>query len=257
MRNEESLAPTERFSSRVADYVRARPSYPAAVLDFLEKRCGFNRDWVVADVGAGTGISTQLFAEHGNVVYAIEPNAAMREAGEDILAAYPRVSWREGTAEATGLPAASLDLVLAAQAFHWFDLVLAQQEFRRILRSGGFVALLWNDRRSSGTPFLVAYEQFLLEYATDYQKVNHRNVDGQHLDSFWGAGCWESAVVPHVQRLDWFGFLARVQSSSYIPSAEHPQYPVMRQALEVLFAEHAQSGEIEIVYDARLYWGPL
>ena len=154
------LRSTERFSDRVADYVRYRPSYPPDLLDCLRRNCGLTPHWIIADVGSGTGLLTKIFLENGNRVFAVEPNAAMRAAGEEFLRGFEQLASREGRAEATGLEAHSVDLVAAGQAFHWFDRRRARAEFERILKPSGWVALVWNERLTS-TPFLADYEQLL------------------------------------------------------------------------------------------------
>src|SRR5712691_7831802 len=137
----------QRFSNRVADYVRYRPGYPPAVLDLLRTDCGLRPDHVVADIGSGTGILSKLFLENGNRVFGVEPNAEMRQAGEEYLASYDGFSSIEGSAESTTLADSSVDFITAAQAFHWFDPQAARREFARILKPGGWVVILWNDRR--------------------------------------------------------------------------------------------------------------
>src|SRR3954467_5791308 len=113
---------TTRFTDRVEDYVRYRPSYPAAeLLDFLTAKTGFDASWVVADIGSGTGISTEMFLRNGNKVYGVEPNDAMRQKAEELLKEYPGFTSVNGTAENTQLPDKSVGLVLAGQAFHWFN----------------------------------------------------------------------------------------------------------------------------------------
>ncbi len=159
------LAPTARFSDRVADYVQYRPDYPAALLDWLQRECGVNKNWRVADVGAGTGISSKMFLDAGYRVTAVEPNGPMRAAAEHWLQGYEYFDAIDGRADATGLPDASVDLVTVAQAFHWFDEEATRREFARILRPGGLAAIWWNSRRLRGTRFLEGYEALLLNTA--------------------------------------------------------------------------------------------
>src|SRR4051812_35209407 len=111
----------ERFSNRVANYVKYRPGYPPEILEIFRDEMNLTGDSVVADIGSGTGISARVFLENGNPVFGVEPNAAMRAAAKEFLKSFPQFESVEGTAEATNLPDRSVDLVIAAQAFHWFD----------------------------------------------------------------------------------------------------------------------------------------
>lgn len=167
-------SPTDRFSDRVENYVRYRPSYPAAVLDVLREEIGLTPDWSIADVGSGTGISAALLLDNGNEVFAVEPNGPMRAAAEKLLAPYPKFHAVDGTAEATTLDARSVDAVVAAQAFHWFDPAAFGGECRRILKPNGWAVLLWNARRLDATPFLRGYEELLQKYGTDYARERRR-----------------------------------------------------------------------------------
>src|SRR5256885_16806379 len=158
----------QRFSNRVADYVRYRPGYPPAVLDLLRAECSLRPGHVIADIGSGTGLLSELFLKNGNRVYGVEPNEAMRQAGEEYLAAYDGFSSIEGSAESTTLDDASVDFVTAGQAFHWFQQEAARTEFRRILKPDGWIVVAWNDRQME-TPFASAYEDLLVKYGTDYK----------------------------------------------------------------------------------------
>jgi len=164
---------TSRFSDRVENYVRYRPGYPAGALQLLQAECGLAPAHVVADIASGTGIWTRMLLENGNPVYGVEPNAEMRQAGERLLASFPNFTSVAGKAEATTLAGSSVDFVTAAQAAHWFDRESSRQEFARILRPGGWLVLLWNERVTDATTFLRAYEQLLLTYGTDYELVRH------------------------------------------------------------------------------------
>lgn len=246
-----------RFSDRAGDYARHRPHYPAALIDLLVQRCGFAADWIVADIGAGTGILTELILRHGNPVYALEPNDAMRAVAEAALAAYPTFHSSSGRSEATGLPAASIDLVVAGQAFHWFEPVATRREFQRILRPDGWVALVWNSRRSSGTPFLAAYQQMLDDFGTDYRQVDHQYVvDDAALARFFG-GPFSEDVMPNRQVLDLAGLAGRVFSTSYTPGIGDPRRAPMQARLEEIFARHAVDGHVVMEYDTQLYLGRL
>ena len=111
----------ERFTSRVETYAKYRPGYPVEIIDLLKRECGLTPESIVADIGSGTGKSSEPFLAHGNVVFGVEPNAAMRDVAERLFRDQPRFRSIKGSAESTTLPDSSVDLITAGQAFHWFD----------------------------------------------------------------------------------------------------------------------------------------
>ncbi len=252
--------PTRRFSNRVDNYIRYRPSYPAAVLVPLRQR-GLTDQWTIADVGSGPGNLTRLFLDNGNRVYGVEPNDEMRQAGERLLRGYPGFTSVEGTAEATTLADDSVDLVVAGQAFHWFDHRRARSEFERILRPPRRVALVWNERQLASTPFLAAYERLLQEYGTDYEQVRHRAAadaaDTAALREFFAPHGYEMAAFTNRQVFDFEGLHGRLLSSSYAPVAGQPGHDAMLQALRSLFEEHQTDGVVTLEYDTRVYDGRI
>jgi SAM-dependent methyltransferase len=251
------LKPTERFSDRVADYVRYRPDYPVAMLEWLQREYSVNPHWRVADVGAGTGISSKLFLDGGYCVIAVEPNEAMRTAAEQWLGDNARFSAVDGHATATGLDDASIDLVIVAQAFHWFDQEAARREFHRILKPGGLAAIVWNSRRLTGTPFLQGYEALLKEYGTDYTSVAERYGDEPQMRAWFGTGYLGMGRFDHGQLLDFDALSGRLMSSSYAPRHGHPSHEPMMQALRELFDSCAQDGHISFDYDTVIYVGKV
>ncbi|MBI2425460.1 MAG: class I SAM-dependent methyltransferase [Candidatus Hydrogenedentes bacterium] len=251
------MDPTARFSDRVENYIRFRPGYPAGLMDALEERIGLDASWVVADVGSGTGILSAVLLSHGNTVYGVEPNQEMREAAERLLGAHGSFHSVAGSAEDTGLAAESVDLVTAGQAFHWFDRDRAHREFARILRPGGYVALVWNDRKPGATPFLESYERLLVTQAIDYNEVNHRNVDDAQLARFFGAGNYLQVELPNAQHFDWEGLRGRALSCSYVPGEGHPAHAQFMGALREIYEAHQTGGEVIFEYDTRLYAGCL
>lgn len=246
----------QRFSSRVADYIRYRPGYPSAVLPLLGTECGLKPGHVVADIGSGTGFLSELFLKNGNRVYGIEPNDAMREAGEEYLASYDNFSSIVGSAEATTLEADSVDFVSAGQAFHWFEPYATRTEFRRILKANGWTVVLWNDRRTD-TVFADAYENLLVKYGTDYKVVREAYPEAHVMQEFFGAATVSRKVLPNEQVLDWEGLLGRLRSSSYAPEEGHPNYAPMLADLEQLFRASEKDGHVRMQYATHVYYGRL
>ncbi|GAC1514965.1 MAG: class I SAM-dependent methyltransferase [Chloroflexota bacterium] len=250
--------PTRRFSSRVDDYVRYRPSYPGAVVDVIRQHCGLTGAWVVADIGSGPGHLTRLFLANGNPVIGVEPNREMREAGEHLLRDAPRFTSVDGTAEDTTLDDDSVDLIVAGQAFHWFDHRAARREFDRILTAHRWVALVWNERRTTSTPFLAAYEELLLRHAPEYARVGHRLVVGDDvLAEFFGPNGYGRATVPNQQVFDFQGVRGRLLSSSYAPRPGHEGYEAMIADLRRLVDAYQVNGTVTLEYDTTIYHGRL
>ena len=249
--------PKQRFSNRVEDYARYRPGYPAAILDALRETCGLQPESVIADVGSGTGLLAQMFLENGNLVYGVEPNAAMREAGEQLLEKYPHFCSVAGSAEATTLPGASVDFIVVGQAFHWFEPAATRGEFSRVLRPGGWVAVLWNERMTDTTPFLREYELFLRRFGTDYEKVSETYPREQHMKKFFGTGNFEAGFFPNEQVFDFEGLRGRLLSSSYAPPTGHPNHEPMLAELKRLFDAHQKDGHVRIEYKTHMYYGQL
>ena len=248
---------TGRFSTRVADYVKYRPGYPPAVLRLLEEECGLDSASVVADVGSGTGLLSELFLRNGNRVYGVEPNREMRGAGERLLAAYANFVSVDGRAEGTTLDDRSVDFVTAGQAFHWFDPPRARREFMRILRPGGWVVLVWNDRSTAGTPLLEDYERLLLEYGTDYKEVSVKYAEESMLAALYGPGEIRTQSFDNEQVFDLEGLRGRLTSSSYSPQPGHPDFDPMMRELESIFRRHEREGRVVVSYDTKVFYGRL
>jgi SAM-dependent methyltransferase len=247
---------TSRFSDRVENYVRYRPGYPAQVIQELQSQCGLVPSHVVADIASGTGIWTRLLLENCNRVFGVEPNAEMREAGERLLAPFANFISIAGTAEATTLADDSVDFVTAAQAAHWFNRERARREFVRILKPGGWLVLLWNERLTESTKFLRDYEQLLLAYGTDYEEVRHeRTTDAVH--EFFDPSPFRERAFEMRQEFDYAGVEGRLLSSSYAPGPEHKQHAPMLRELQRIFDANAVGGRVAFEYKTRLYFGHL
>ena len=244
--------PTSRFTDRVENYIKYRPSYPVEVIEYLKSEGILKTDSVIADIGSGTGISAELFLKNGNVVYCVEPNDAMREAAEKLLSEYSNFRSINATAEDTTLPDNTINLIICAQAFHWFDITKVKVEFRRILKPAGRICLMWNERILDGNPFLIAYEKLLLKYGTDYKNVRHENIDNIKLNEFFGSG-YITKTFPNKQVFDLAGVTGRLLSSSYTPQYDSPMYEPMLAELNEIFEKNQVDGKIEFLYDTNIY----
>lgn len=251
-------APTKRFTDRVANYIAYRPKYPAAVVEFMRAELGLGQSSIVADVGSGTGIWTEILLRQGGcrTVYAVEPNDAMREAAETLLGELPGFVSVNGAAEATTLAEACVDLVTAAQAFHWFDAGQARGEFARILKPGGTVALLWNMRKFDANPFLRELERILRAYGTDYADGVAEFPRDEAVESFF-THSYSTKSFPNAQIFDYEGLRGRWLSASYVPLAGHPNHEPMFDALRRAFDEYNTDGTVAIEYDTVIYYSRL
>jgi SAM-dependent methyltransferase len=248
---------TRRFSNRVEAYLAGRPRYPSAIVTHLEAIGALPVRAIVADVGVGTGHSAEPFLEAGHTVIGIEPNAPMRAAGLEFLARFPGYSARDGTAESTGLTPASVDLVIAAQAFHWVNAAGFRAESLRILRPGGWAALIWNDRDLEGSPFLAGYEALLIDYGNDYRAIRYRHQGTDSIPVYFGGRDPAVAEFRHQRRMDWAALAALAGSASYLPAPGQPRHDELMEALRALFEVHASNGTIEMRYTCRVHAGRL
>jgi SAM-dependent methyltransferase len=245
---------TSRFSDRVGNYIRYRPGYPPEALHVLKSDSGLAPIHSVADIASGTGIWTRMLLENGNNAFGVEPNAEMRQAGERLLAGFPKFTSVAGTAEATTLPDKSVDFVTSAQAAHWFDRGRARREFGRILKPGGWLVLLWNEWLTSSTAFLRDYEHLLLTFGTDYEDVRHERTTGA-VNEFFDPAPFQERVFELRQEFDYAGLEGRLLSSSYAPGPEHPSHAPMLRDLRRIFETHAIGGRVTFDYKTRVYFG--
>jgi len=241
----------------VDDYVRYRPSYPPEVVELLTEECRLLPESEIADVGSGTGILSKLFLAAGYRVTGVEPNADMRAAGDQLLEGYSNFSSVGGRAEATGLPDAGVDLVLAGQAFHWFDPRAARREFARILRPPRWVALIWNERLVDETDFLRGYEVLMQRYAPEYGASDHRRIDAKAIGAFFGHERWKLATFPNPQYMDFQHLRGRMMSSSYAPVPGHENHEPLMDSLERLFRKTNENGQVDFLHRTNVYYGAL
>ncbi len=247
----------QRFSNRVADYLRYRPGYPAGVLGFLSDTCGLHTKHIIADVGSGTGLLSKLFLDNGNPVYGVEPNAEMYAAGEDFLHHYPNFAGVIGSAEDTTLAEHSVDFVTAGQAFHWFAPNAARTEFSRILKPGGWVVVIWNERLTDTTPFLRDYEALLHRFGTDYARVSDSYPRREQMLAFFRSASFQSHELPNFQEFDFAGLSGRLRSSSYAPAADQANFSQMMNELKHMFTAYQRDGIVRFDYRTRIYAGTL
>jgi SAM-dependent methyltransferase len=247
----------QRFTRRVEDYTRYRPGYPVGVVVTLRDECGMTGASVIADVGSGTGLLTQLFLDNGSAVYGVEPNEAMRLAGENFLKGYAQFHSVNGSAEATTLPDASVDFVTVGQAFHWFDPVAARKEFARILRKNGWMAIVWNERLKDSTPFARAYEELLKSFSTDYGAVAEKWPTTEALQKFFAPQAFAHKSFPNLHPADYEGARGRLLSSSYAPALGHPKHEPMIAELKRIVAEHGAGGRVQFDYATHVFYGHL
>lgn len=247
---------TERFSNRVENYVRYRPHYPKEIIPCLKSKIGLTDQKIVADIGSGTGISSEIFLENGNTVYAVEPNKEMREAAEKIHNKDMNFISINATAENTSLKNNSIDLIVVAQAFHWFDKVQAKREFQRLAASDCHLILIWNDWKLE-SHFQQAYEQMLKEFAPEYEKVNFRNVDESTIRTFFAPHTYSVQSFSNSQYFNFDSLKGRLLSSSYAPLEGENGYKPMMNRLKKIFEEFSVNSQVEFEYNCNLYFGKI
>lgn len=236
------------------NYVRYRPGYPDEQLHYLIKKCGLDNQSSIADIGSGTGIFTKCLLDKNLSVTAVEPNDEMRNAADNLLSKYSTYSSIKGTAETTGLSTSSFELLTVAQAFHWFDWPKAINEFKRVLKPKGQLALIWN-RRNLLDPFQQAYEKMLREFAPEYNLVNHMNIKDEKLSALFDTNNYQHKAFQYSQNFSCDAFLGRMQSSSYSPAQGTDELAALNQAAIQLFEEFAIEGMLSFEYICHLYLG--
>ena len=246
----------QRFSSRVENYIKYRPGYPEEIIATLQLEIGLMPNDVVADIGSGTGLSAKLFLEHGNTVYGVEPNEPMRKAAEGFLHEFPDFHSIHGSSEASNLKDNSIDLIVCAQAFHWFDRAKTKQEFQRIAASGAHLCLIWNDGKAT-EPFQQDYEQLIQDFAIDYHEISHRNITSDIISDFYAPNKFQKFLLNYEQHFNLEGLIGRIISSSYMPNEDHLNFPQLKNAIVSLFNKYEQNGFVTFAYNTLLYIGKI
>lgn len=236
---------TTRFSGKAEGYARFRPSYPEAAVETI-RSLGIGPGSTAADIGAGTGLFTHALAKCGCRVLAVEPNGDMLRACRAYCAGDRNVEYLQARAEETGLCDGSVDAVTAAQAFHWFDKPKCREEFKRILRPGGPVIILWNILRDDG------------EFAAEYKKRNGKyrdeamirndaeDFDAQRREFFGGR--FEKARFDNTQWLTREEYIGQCLSISYVPKEGESLFETYVAEMGELFDRFQKDGKIELRY---------
>ena len=251
-----STSSTTRFSNRVEDYVKYRPHYPEVIVSLLQEQYHVSIHKKIADIGAGTGISAELFLKVGYEVIAVEPNKEMREKSVALLNKYEKFSAVDGTAENSSLPTKSIDVIIAGQAFHWFNVTETKKEFDRILKPNGIVVLIWNERLAI-SEFEKEYDELIIKHSTDYKKIDHRNINAEKIEQFFHPQPIQLKVFTNKQVFDFKGLQGRLLSSSYLPVATDIGFENLIKGLRRLFDQYKKDNTITINYETKVYVGKL
>jgi len=244
----------DRFTGRAEAYSKYRPTYPQEIIDILNTQIGFNKDKIVADVGSGTGILTKIFLDNGNRVFGVEPNDEMRSFAEKNLSRYDNFVSINKSAESTGLPSNSIDLVTAGQALHWFDPDGSRKEFARILKPSGYVMIVYNERGKGDGGVMDDYEKLINKNAKTSVVPD---IDAKYLAKFFNSKNYTEFTVPNKQVLDFDALVGRAASASYLPSRNDPGFEIMKQDLRRVFDVHQRAGLITLIYETTIFLGQI
>ncbi|WP_330961128.1 class I SAM-dependent methyltransferase [Photobacterium sp. 53610] len=248
--------PTERFSDRADDYQKYRPGYPQEMITALLTITGVEQRSTVTDIGAGTGILTRLLLDRGLQVCAVEPNDAMRQAADELLSGEPGYTSLKAPAEQISLPDHSVDLITAAQSFHWFCNEETRLEFQRIAKPNAYLALIWNRRRLT-SPLQQEYDAMLRQFSPDYARVNHMSLSDNGISQFFAAGEMKRLSFDNSQSMDLEALIGRVRSVSYCPQEGSAHYTQLIRSLTQLHQTYQVNGRIAFEYDTQLYLGHI
>lgn len=249
--------PKSRFSDRVEDYIRYRPSYPADLVGFIAEKMELGPGKEVADMGSGTGIFSRLLLDKGCVVNGVEPNVLMRMAAEESLRDYVHFNSISGSAEQSGLADKSIDLICAAQSFHWFEVEAFRAEALRIIKPGGSAALIWNQRNLEASEFHREYEALLCRHIPEYPGYNKKKANQEKIRVFFGGEHNQVCQYTHTQQMDFDAIQGRLRSASYTPKEGDEGYSALWSGLESLYERFQEDGMITFPYITLLFCGEI
>lgn len=245
-----------RFNNRVENYIKYRPGYPTEIIDFLKKEIGLKTSYLIADIGSGTGILSELFLKNGNEVFGVEPNGEMRHAAETLLKEYNSFHSVNSKAEDTSLKENSIDLITAGQSFHWFNNEKTRKEFKRILKSDRFAVLIWNNRNDNSSEFMNDYNRLLNNLESDYKEVKHENLNDTDFQQFYGTKSCSIKSFDNSQTYDNKSLIGRLLSASYTPT-DGEAYTKMINEVKGIFDKHNENGKVKIEYKTKIYFGNI
>jgi ubiquinone/menaquinone biosynthesis C-methylase UbiE len=246
-----------RFDNLVENYALYRPKYPDELPALLEQKSLLDKTDIIADIGCGTGISSELFLKNGYNVIGIEPGDKMYAYCKKTLSNYPNFSIVKGNAQNTLLKNTSVNTIIAAQAFHWFNNTEAKKEFLRILKPKGRLIIIWNERLTEENEFSKSYENLIIKYSTDYKSVDHRNITNWQIEEFFKPFNYSFFSLNNKQILDYKGLEGRLLSSSYIIKKTNSKYENMLTELKVLYNKFQINNYIQLNYITKIYAGKI
>ena len=244
------------FDGKASLYAKYRPGYPTQIIDLLKEEAGFNQDWVVADIGSGTGILSDLFLVNGNIVYCVEPNDDMRSFSLQRHSSLKNCITLNRTAENTGLEDKSVDIIVAGQSFHWFDPVMAKKEFSRILKPGGYVSLIWNNRSNDENSLSKGFDQVCEKFSHNYHGTGNTRIFDETFNSFFNRE-FKMFKIPNMHEMDLDGLIGRYLSASYSLKLEDADYEKAISSLKKLYRRFENNGKVIMEYETQVFLGTL
>jgi SAM-dependent methyltransferase len=254
------MSATSLFQGKATEYARYRVDYPGSVISAALQSVGIVRDDVIADLGSGTGMLSRWFLERGNRVFGVEPDDGMRQVAEKSLlrfgASFISV---DGTAERTSLGDASVTVVTAGNAFHYFNSRATRTEAERILQRGGRVLIMGHDVASQPNDFMKAYFGFIAGVAVPEARVFHEQDRSLRATEIFFAGIpvHEEDMGDHTFNLTWDGLRGRFLSTAAAPAEDDPKRSAVITQLADVFRRFEKDGTIPFQLRWRYTWGQL